>query len=135
MYNGVPGQKKAKHRAVWLASGQRYRYSNEDKTRNPFKFAGVPHTPEPISAVSGRKFAILWGQVEEIFRLLFSKFFFRLSIHASVAKIQPYNVVRWSADGDFCVIFASCISSEPRAAHFRPVFSIRTKATPCVKVW
>jgi len=35
----------------------------------------------------------------------------------------------------FCIIFASCISSEPRAAHFRPAFYIRTKATPCVEVW
>jgi len=34
--------------------------------------------------------------------------------------------------GDF---FESCISSEPRAAHFRPAFEIRTKATPCVEVW
>jgi len=31
--------------------------------------------------------------------------------------------------GDF---FGSCISSEPRAAHFRPASEIRTKATPCV---
>ena len=28
----------------------------------------------------------------------------------------------------FCVSFASCISSEPRAAHFRPEIKIRTKA-------
>jgi len=28
----------------------------------------------------------------------------------------------------------SCISSEPRAAHFRPAFQIHTKATPCVEV-
>jgi len=34
--------------------------------------------------------------------------------------------------GDF---FASCICSEPRAAGFRPAFLIRTKATPCAKVW
>jgi len=27
--------------------------------------------------------------------------------------------------------FSSCISTEPRAAHFRHAFSIRTKATPC----
>jgi len=32
-------------------------------------------------------------------------------------------------------IFASCISSEPRAAGFRPASQIRTKATPCVEVW
>jgi len=30
------------------------------------KFAGVPKTPETISAISGPKFAILWGHVEEI---------------------------------------------------------------------
>jgi len=34
--------------------------------------------------------------------------------------------------GDF---FASCISNELRAARFRPASEIRTKATPCVKVW
>jgi len=34
--------------------------------------------------------------------------------------------------GDF---FASCICSEPCAAHFRPTSKIRTKATPCVEVW
>ena len=33
--------------------------SNSAKTRNPLKFAGVPQTPEPISAVSGPKFTIL----------------------------------------------------------------------------
>ena len=76
------------------------------KTRNPLKFAGMPRTPESISAVSGLKFTILWGHVEEI--LLF-KFFFRLSIHALFAKIQPDKVVRWCRDGDFlrhfCVLY------------------------------
>jgi len=32
-------------------------------------------------------------------------------------------------------LFGSCISSEPCAAHFRPAFYIRTRATPCVEVW
>jgi len=32
-------------------------------------------------------------------------------------------------------IFASCIFSKLRAAHFRPAFWIRTKATSCVEVW
>jgi len=35
----------------------------------------------------------------------------------------------------FCVIFASCIFSEPRAAGFRHAFEIRTKATPGAEVW
>ena len=34
-------------------------HSNAAKTRKPLKFAGVPQTTEPISAVSGPKFAIL----------------------------------------------------------------------------
>ena len=33
--------------------------SNAAKTRNQLKFAGVPQTGQPISTVSGPKFAIL----------------------------------------------------------------------------
>jgi len=47
--------------------------SNAAKTRKPFKVAGVPQTPETISAASGSKFTILWGHVEQI--LLLDKFF------------------------------------------------------------
>jgi len=59
--------------------------SNTTKTRKLLKVAGVPQTRETISAASGSKFTILWGHAEKI--LLFNKFFFRLSIHALVAKI------------------------------------------------
>ena len=59
--------------------------SNDAKMQNPLKFAGVPQTPEMISAASRPKFTILGGHVEEL--LLLNKFFFRLLIHASVAKI------------------------------------------------
>jgi len=58
--------------------------------------------------------------------------FFRLSIHALAAKIQPDKVVRWCRGDNY---FASYIFSEPPAAHFRHAFKIRTKATPCVEVW
>jgi len=44
--------------------------SNAAKTRNPLKFAWVPQTPEPISAISGPKFTIFRGHVEEV--LLFN---------------------------------------------------------------
>jgi len=47
--------------------------SNAAKTQNPLKFVGVPQTPKPISAVSGSKFTILSGHVEEV--LLLNKFF------------------------------------------------------------
>ena len=40
--------------------------SNAAKTRMLLKVAGVPQTPEMISAASGPKFTILWGHVEEI---------------------------------------------------------------------
>jgi len=60
-------------------------YSNAAKTRKPLKVAGVPQTSETISAASGPKFTILWIHVEQV--LLLNKFFFRLSIHALVAKI------------------------------------------------
>ena len=43
--------------------------------------------------------------------------------------------MRRCPDGDFLTIFfASCIFSEPRAAHFRHAFEIRTKATSSVEV-
>jgi len=82
---------------VWLASGERRRCSNEGKMQSQLKFAGVPQTPEPISAVSGPKFAIYCEDMEEI--LPFNKFFFRLSMHAFVAKIQPDNILCNGAHG------------------------------------
>jgi len=37
---------------------------------------------------------------------MFNKFFlFKLSMHALVAKIWPDKIVRWCADGDFCVLY------------------------------
>jgi len=59
--------------------------SNAAKTQKPLKVAGVLQTPQTISAASGSKFTILWGHVQEV--LLLNMFFFRLSIHALVAKI------------------------------------------------
>jgi len=47
--------------------------SNAAKTRKPLKVAGVPQSPETISAASGLKFTILRAHVEEI--LLLNKSF------------------------------------------------------------
>jgi len=89
--------------------------SNAAKMRNPLKFAGVPQTRPQISTVSGPKFTILWGHVEEV--SLFNKLFW-LSKHALAAKIQPDKVVRWCRDDDFlrpvfqrsaCSTFQTCI--------------------------
>ena len=89
----------------------RVSYSNATRMRNPLKFAGVPQTNETISVASSPKFTILWGHVEEILLL---KIFFRLSIHALVAKIEPDKVVGWRPDGDFLTIF--CVLHFQRAA-------------------
>jgi len=116
VYQPVDGQTSCK---VWWTFVERRRCSNEAKTRTPLKFAGVPQTHQPVSAVSGLKFTILWGHVEEI--LLFNTFF-RLSISALVAKIQVDKVVRWCPDGKFLAIFCVLYSSELHAAHFRHAF-------------
>jgi len=102
----VAAQETAKHRAVWLASGLRRRCSNEGKTRNPLKFAGVPQTRQQISAVNKRSSPYSRDMLR---RYCCLTSFFRLSIHAVVAKIQCDKVVRWCADGDFvhhfCVLY------------------------------
>ena len=82
MYQPGDGQRSCK---VLLAYSERRHCCNEAKTRNRLKFAGVPQTGKPISAVSGLKLIILREHLDEI--LLFNKALFRLSIHALVAKI------------------------------------------------
>ena len=69
--------------------------SNEANTRNPLNFAVVPQTTGPISAASGPKFTILWGQC----------FFPIVDVCALIAKMQPDKVVRWCADGEFLASF------------------------------
>ena len=93
--------------------------SNAAKTQNPLKFVGVPQTPEPISAVSGPKFTILSGPVEEV--LLLSKLFF--PDYRYMPSLRRYDLTKlcdgaqMAIFGDF---FASCVFSEPRAAGFIP---------------
>ena len=79
---------------------------------------------QPLAGRSSPYYEDMWRR----YRCLTS--FFRLSIYALVVKIWPDKVVWWCHNVNF---FASCIFSEPRAAHFRDAFKIRTKATSCVK--
>ena len=73
--------------------------SNAAKTRNQLKFAGVPQTPEPISAASRPKFTILSGHVKEV--LLFNKFFFPIvDMYLSCEDIARQSCAR-CRDGDF----------------------------------
>ena len=93
--------------------------SNTAKMRNQLKFAGVPQTCKSISAASRPKFTILWGHMEDI--LLLNKFF-RLSIRALVVNNSPTKLCDGAEMAIFGDFFASCIFSEPRAAHFGPAF-------------
>ena len=90
------------------------------KTRKPLKLAGAPQTNETISAASRPKFTILWGHVEEI--LLLNTLFPTVDTCLNcedVARQICAMVPRWRF---FFIIFASCIFSEPLAAHFTPAF-------------
>jgi len=76
----------------------------------------VPQTRQQISAVSRPNFTILSGHVEEV--LLFNKFFLIVDTCVSSEDIAQQScamVPKWR-------FFASCISSESRAAHFIPAF-------------
>ena len=75
---------------------------NAAKTLEPLKFAGVPQTPEPISAISWPKFTILRERVGKI--LLFNKFFHTVDICLScedIARQSSAMVSRWRIFGDF----------------------------------
>ena len=117
VYSPGDGQTSCK---VWLTSVERRRCSNEANTRNPLKFAGVPQTRQPISAVSPPKFIILCGHVEEI--LLFNKFFSDCRYMLQLRRCSPTNLCDGAQTVNFCRFFASCTLSEPHAAHFRPAF-------------
>ena len=108
--------------AVWLTPTTRVPCSNAAKMRNTLKFAGVSQTHQQISAVSRPKFTILWGHVKEV--SVFSKFFFRLLIHAFAAKIQPNKVVWWCQNGELLrPVFAA--SHMPHISDMHSKFALR----------
>jgi len=80
----------------------------------------VPQTNETISAVSGPKFTILSGHVEEI--LLLNKFFSDCRCMPYLRRYSPTKVCDGAQMAIFGYFFGSYICSEPCAAHFRPAF-------------
>jgi len=77
--------------------------SKAAKTQNPLKFVGVPQTPEPVSVVSGPKFTILSGHVEEV--LLLNNLFPIVDTCLScedMARQSCAMVPRWRF---FCVLY------------------------------
>jgi len=95
--------------------------SNAAKTQNPFKFVGVPQTPEQISAVSGPKFTILSGHVEDI--LVLNKFFFPIVATClnceDIARQSCAMVPRWR----FLATFLRPVFPASRTHHVSDVHS------------
>ena len=127
--------------SLWWNLGQktaprshRRRCSNEAKTRNPLKFDGLLQTHQPISAVNRPKFTVLWGYCEDMWRTyccvtIFFSIVDTCLTYEDIVRQSCAMVRRWR-------IFASCISSQPCAAHFRHAFWIHTKGTSLiVEVW
>jgi len=87
--------------------------SNAAKTRKPLKLAGVPQTPETISAASGPKFTILCGHVEDI--LLLNKFFSDCRYMPQFQRYSPTKLL----DGAQMAIFLRhfCIPYFHRATY------------------
>jgi len=106
-------------RKLWLTPTTRVPCSNAAKTRNPLKFAGVRQTGKQISAVSGPKFSILSGHVDEV--LLFNSFFPIVDTCLScedIARQICAMVIRWRFLASFlrhvfqraaCSTFHTCI--------------------------
>jgi len=79
------------------------------------KFAGVPQTPEQISAVSGSKFTILW-------ELLLNKLFMIVDMCLScegIARQSCAMVPRWRF---FCVLYFQRLAAS-RAQHISDLHS------------
>ena len=88
--------------------------SNAAKTQNPLKCVGVPQTPEPISAVSGPKFTILSGHVEEV--LLLNKFFSDCRYMPQLRRYGPTKLcdgLRWR----FLATFLRPVFAASRVQH------------------
>jgi len=81
--------------------------SNAAETRKLLKFAGVPQTRQQISAVGKwRRYRCLAG----FFPIVDTCLNYKDTARESCAMVPKWR------------FFASCIFSEPRAAHFRPAF-------------
>ena len=97
--------------------------SNAAKTQNQLKFAGVPQMVEPISAVSGPKFTILSGHVEDI--LLLNKFFPIVDMCLSCEDNIPTKL----CDGAETAIFGYFLRPVFSASHVQHSSDLHSKFT------
>jgi len=130
----LPAQETAKHRAKFswppMSDVGAVTKPRRETHWNLLGFPKLANRSQPLVGRSSPYCEDIWRRYCRLTS------FFRMSTYALVAKTYSHTKL---CDGAqmviFGVIFASCIFSEPRAAHFRHTFQIRTKATPCVEVW
>jgi len=97
---------------------------NAAKTRNPSKLAGVPQTHYRSKPLVGRSSPYCEDMWRRNCCLTFFSYCQYVPWLRDIARQSCGMVRRWRILGDFS---ASCISSEPRAVHFRPAskFALR----------
>jgi len=105
--------------AVWLTPTT-VPCSNDAKTRNPLKCAGVPKLANRSQPLVGRSLPycedIMWG------RHCCLRVFSDCRYVPQLRRCSPTKLCDGVQMANFWRFFGSCISSEPRAAHFRPAF-------------
>ena len=95
--------------------------SNSAKTGNQLKNAAVVQTPEPISAVSGPKFTILRGYVEDI--LVLNKFFSDCRYMPYLRRYSPTKL----CDGAEMAIFGDFLRPVFSASHVQHISDLHSK--------
>jgi len=121
--DGRPAKYRWRHlfnATVWLTPTTWLPCSNAAKTRKPLKLAGVPQIPDRSQPLTGQS-SPYCGDIWRRYCYLTS-FFPIVDACLScedIARQSCRMVRRWRLFGHF---FASCISSEPPAARFRPAF-------------
>ena len=92
---------------VWLTSVERHWCSTKPRRETRWNLPVCPKLANRSQPLVGRSSPYY----EDVWKRYCCLIFFRLSIYALVAKIQPDKFVWWCADGDFW-------------RFFRPVFSV-----------
>ena len=118
--DGRTAEPSVQRRKVWLTPTTWLPCSNTAKTRYPLKYDGAHLTCQSISAVSGPKFTILWGHLEEI--LLLNKFFPIVDTCLScedIARQSCAMVLRWR----FLHHFLHCVFPASRLQHISDLHS------------
>ena len=97
--------------------------ARDASVRNPLKLAGVPQTTGPISAVSGPKFNILCGHLEEIGPYCCLTSFFPIVHMCLSCEDIAGQSCQWYADGDFFASFLRPAFPASRMQHISDLHS------------